>query len=140
MFPVYKKINTFVVTYGLLLTDECSFSVTVTDAQKPTASCLPNTTLAGNKPAANNQDVFFMFGGDDNCGVSIFLVVDSVSEHHFAPYDDGTNFRYVEAMKAQRGVLYQPHLLAFSVLNSRQSRILRRCIEKLHAVHPTYRK
>jgi hypothetical protein len=78
-------------------TDACDFAVVVEDNEVPTATCAPANNPGGNVPKANNQDGFFVLGGDDNCSVTSFQVVDSVSGFVFGPFPSGTVFKYTEA-------------------------------------------
>ncbi|GAX21966.1 hypothetical protein FisN_16Hh043 [Fistulifera solaris] len=78
-------------------TDACTFAVVVEDNEVPTATCSPANNPGGNVPKANNQDGFFVLGGEDNCSVASYQVVDSGSGHTFGPFPSGTVFKYTEA-------------------------------------------
>ncbi|GAX26217.1 hypothetical protein FisN_16Lh043 [Fistulifera solaris] len=78
-------------------TDACTFAVVVEDNEAPTATCSPANNPGGNVPKANNQDGFFVLGGEDNCSVLSYQVVDSVSGFVFGPFPSGTVFKYTEA-------------------------------------------
>ncbi len=73
LFPVGTTTNTFEVTDAAGLKATCSFTVTVTDNEKPMAKCKPATiTLSGGTAsitAANIND-----GSTDNCGIQSVTV------------------------------------------------------------------
>ncbi len=89
-FPVGTTTNTFLVTDASGNTGECSFDVTVSDDENPTANC-PADIAVGTDPGVCGAAVLFSVTASDNCAGATFAQTGGLASGSTFPVGTTTN-------------------------------------------------